>query len=120
MSGLVRSLRDGREKRFIAPRERWQFLLAGFEDAQLEFPLWVPWALVFTLVRRYQELVAVPGFAGYSADLQAIELKRSVVPLMERLVSEGVGTQEFAVAEGGASAVLVAEVIRGMIESCAA
>lgn len=114
LSGLVRSLRDGREKRFIAPRERWKFMLAGLEGGQAEFPRWVPWALVFTLVRRYQELVAAPGFAGHSADLQAIELKRTVVPLMERLASEGLGAQEFAVAEGQEN---TAESLRRIITS---
>lgn len=100
ISGLVRSLRDGREKRFIAPREQWRFLLAGLSGGQQEFPRWVPWALLFTLVRRYQELVSAPEFAGYSADLQAIELKRSVVPLLERLASEGLGGQMLALGEG--------------------
>lgn len=115
ISGLVRSLRDGREKRFIAPRERWRFLLAGVEGAQPEFPRWVPWAVVFTLVRRYQSLVAAPDFAGYSPDLQTIELNRTVIPLMDRLASEGVGAQEFTVAEGGPSAAKTAEMIEQVL-----
>lgn len=115
LSGLVRSLRYGREKRFIAPRERWQFLLAGFEGAQQEFPRWVPWALVFTLVRRYRDLVTVPGFAGYSADLKAVEVKRIVVPLMERLANEGFAMQEFAVAEGEHSAEKTSEEIQQLL-----
>lgn len=121
LSGLVRSMRDGREKRFIASREQWRFLLPGSAvgagaGGDLEFPRWVPWAVVFTLVRRFHDLVAAPAFAGYSADLQAIELKRSVVPLMNRLVTEGVGTQEFAVAEGQLPPEKFAEKIGKLIE----
>lgn len=61
----------------------------------------------FALVRRYQDLVAAPGFAGHSADLQAIELKRTVVPLMEQVAREGFAVQEFAVAEESLSAVKI-------------
>jgi hypothetical protein len=120
LSGLVRSLRDGREKRFIASREQWRFLLPGpaagaGEGGDLQFPRWVPWAVVFTLVRRFHDLISTPAFAGYSADLQAIELKRSVVPLMNRLAIEGLGTQEFAVEVEEVSAEIIGETLCGLI-----
>jgi hypothetical protein len=71
--------------------------------------------VVFTLVRRFHDLISTPAFAGYSADLQAIELKRSVVPLMNRLAIEGLGTQEFAVEVEEVSAEIIGETLCGLI-----
>jgi len=96
MSGHVYATRDGREKRFIAPREHWRFLLTWSPDGPPEFPRWLPWAPLFTLVRRFHDLTASPAFAGYSADLQSIELNRALTPLLTRLSGEGYRLQEFA------------------------
>ena len=73
--------------------------------------------MVFTLVRRYQELVRAPSFAEYSADLKAIEVKRTVMPLMERLAIEGLGAQEFAVSEGGLLAEKTSEMIKQVLSA---
>jgi hypothetical protein len=89
LSGHVFATRDGREKRFIAPREHWHFLLTWSPDGPAEFPQWVPWAVLFTLIRRFHDLATSPAFAGYSPDLQAIELNRALAPLITRLPSEG-------------------------------
>jgi len=96
VSGHVFATREGREKRFIAPREHWRFLLTWRQGATAEFPRWVPWAVAFTLIRRFYNLVASPAFAGYSSDLQAIELNRVISPLLSRLANEGFRTPEFA------------------------
>ena len=96
MSGHVYATRDGREKRFIAPREHWSFLLTWSPEGPAEFPRWVPWALLFTLIRRFHDLIASPAFAGYSPDLQAIELNRALTPLLNRLSGEGYRPQDFA------------------------
>ena len=95
--------RDGREKRFIAPREHWRFLLTWSPDGSAEFPKWVPWAVLFTLIRRFHDLIASPAFAGYSADLQSIELNRALTPLINRLSAEGYRPQDFAEPVGGRS-----------------
>jgi hypothetical protein len=96
MSGHVYATRDGREKRFIAPREHWRFLLTWSPDGPAEFPQWVPWAVLFTLIRRFHDLIASAAFAGYSPDLQAIELNRILTPISTRLSSEGYRAQDFA------------------------
>ena len=89
--------RDGREKRFIAlPCEHWRFLLTWSPDGPAEFPHWVPWAVLFTLIRRFHDLTAAPAFMGYSADLQSIELNRALTPLLTRLSGEGYRPQDFA------------------------
>jgi hypothetical protein len=96
LSGHVFASREGREKRFVAPHEHWRFLLTWSSDGTAEFPQWMPWALLFTLLRRFHDLVASPAFASYSPDLQAIELNRVLTPLLTRLSSEGFWTQDFA------------------------
>ena len=103
ISGHVFATRDGREKRFIAPREHWRFLLTWSPDGSAEFPQWVPWAVLFTLVRRFHDLIASPAFAGYSADLQSIELNRALTPLINRLSAEGYRLQDFAEPVAGRS-----------------
>lgn len=96
LSGHVYATRDGREKRFIAPREHWRFLLTWSPNGTAEFPQWAPWAVLFALIRRFHDLIASPAFAGHSADLQAIELNRELSPLIARLTSEGFQRQDFA------------------------
>jgi len=56
----------------------------------------VPCAILFTLLRRFHDLIDSSKFAGYSADLQSIELNRSLTPLLTRLSSERFLLQEFA------------------------
>lgn len=99
MSGHVYATRDGREKRFIAPREHWRFLLTWSPDGPAEFPQWVPWAVLFTLIRRFHDLIASPAFAGYSADLKTIELGKALTPLFGRLSNEGFRPQDFSGAQ---------------------
>ena len=57
--------------------------------------------MIFTLIRRLHELSTTQAFASYSLDLQSIELRRHVSPLMVRLSREGAGAQAIAVAEEG-------------------
>ena len=78
------------------PREHWRFLLTWSPNGSAEFPQWVPWALLFTLIRRFHDLIASPAFVGYSVDLQAIELNRALTPLINRLSSEGYRSQDLA------------------------
>ena len=104
LSGHVYATRDGREKRFIAPREHWRFLLTWSQNGAAEFPQWVPWAVLFTLIRRFYDLIASPAFAGYSSDLQFIEVNRTLTPFINRLSGEGYRIQDFTEAMAGRSA----------------
>lgn len=96
ISGHVFATREGREKHFVAPREQWRFLVTWEPSGSPDFPVWVPWAVLFTLICRFHDLVASEKFAQYSPDLQAIELNRSLGPLLARLASEGYHAQDFA------------------------
>lgn len=96
LSGHVFATREGREKHFVAPHDQWRFLLTWTQGDSGVFPQWVPWAVLFALIRRYHDLVNSATFAGYSDDLQAIELTRVLVPLLARLTSEGYHAQDFA------------------------
>jgi hypothetical protein len=87
LSGHIQATRQGREKNFAARKEHWKFLLT-WTDAG-EFPRWLPWPVLFTLFQSVHDLVDQPAFAGYSADLQAIELKRIINPLAAQLMTEG-------------------------------
>lgn len=103
MSGHVYATRDGREKRFIAPREHWRFLLTWSPNSAAEFPQWMPWAVLFTLLRRFHDLIAAPAFEAYSPDLQSIELNRVITPLLTRLSSEGYPFRELVEPSGKVS-----------------
>jgi hypothetical protein len=104
LSGHVFATREGREKHFVIQREQWRFLLTWAPDRTPEFPRWVPWAVLFTIIRRFHDLLASPAFDTYSSDLQAIELHRVLGPLTARLASEGYRTQDFAEPIEGRSA----------------
>lgn len=117
VSGHVFAARDGREKRFVAPREHWRFLLTWSPEGPAEFPQWVPWAVVFTLIRRFDDLVTSRAFAGYSLDLQSIELNRALAPLLTRLSSEGYRPQDFAETVSGRSAEQLLLRLREMVDA---
>jgi len=90
LTGHIQATRQGREKLFAARKEHWKFLLTWTDEGA--FPQWHPWALLFALIKGVHELVGRPEFANYSGDLQSIELKRVMEPLMARLMDEGYGT----------------------------
>ncbi len=120
MSGHVHATRVGREKRFIAPREHWRFLLTWSPNRGVAvFPQWAPYAVLFTLLRRFYGLIASPAFEGYSHDLQAIELSRCLTPILSRLRSEAFQTQELAEFEPTRSADLTRERVQKLCVSIA-
>jgi hypothetical protein len=96
LSGHVFATREGREKHFVIQREQWRFLLTWAQGETAEFPRWIPWAVLFTTIRRFHDLLASPEFETYSSDLQAIELNRVLAPFVARLAGEAYGTQDFA------------------------
>ena len=89
LSGQVQAMRQGREKLFVARRDQWRFLLTWEQGEKTEFPRWLPWASIFTLIRGVHDLVDQPSFGKHSDDLQAIELNRVITPLAARLANEG-------------------------------
>lgn len=104
LSGHVFATREGREKHFVARKEDWRFLLTWDVSETPAFPPWVPWGVVFTLIQRFHALTSSARFATYSDDLQAIELNRSLTPLLARLAAEGYRAQDFTDPTTGRSA----------------
>jgi hypothetical protein len=104
LSGHVFATREGREKHFVLARDPWRFLLTWTQSESAEFPQWVPWAVLFTLIRRFHDLVTSEAFAGYSDDLKTIELDRHVAPLLARLTSDGYHVPDLAEPIAGRSA----------------
>jgi hypothetical protein len=115
LSGHVQASRRGREKHFSAAKAQWHFLLTWTDDPAAEFPRWLPWAGLFSLVRRVHDVAERPGFKAYSEDLQAIELNRAMEPVAARLREENYAPAvERFPAAGGSGAVLLE--LRRMIE----
>jgi hypothetical protein len=115
LSGHVQASRRGREKHFSAVKSQWRFLLTWTDEPTAEFPQWLPWSALFSLVRQVHDVVERPGFETYSGDLQAIELNRVMEPVAARLREESYAPtiEKFPVV-GGTSVVLVE--LRRMIE----
>jgi hypothetical protein len=115
LSGHVQASRRGREKHFSAVRAQWRFLLTWTDEPGAEFPRWLPWASLFSLVQRVNDVVERPGFEASSEDLQAIELNRVMEPVAARLREEGYAppVEKFP-AVGGSGMVLLE--LRRMIE----
>jgi hypothetical protein len=99
-SGQIQATREGREKHFALRRDEWRFLLSWEKNLSADFPRWLPWAGLFALFAGVYQLLETPGFAQYSADLQAIELNRVVTPLAGRLAAEGYPAHFAAVSPG--------------------
>ena len=115
LSGHVQASRRGREKHFSASKSQWRFLLTWTDEPMAEFPMWLPWPSLFSLVRQVHDVVERHDFEGYSDDLQAIELNRVMEPVAARLREESyVPTIEKFPVVGGIPAVLVE--LRRMIE----
>ncbi len=89
LSGQIQATRQGREKLFVARRDEWRFLLTWEQGEKAEFPRWLPWASLFSLIRDVHDVVDQSGFWKHSENLQAIELNRVIAPRTARLASEG-------------------------------
>jgi len=115
LSGHVQASRRGREKHFSAAKAQWRFLLTWTDEPAAEFPRWLPWAGLFSLVRRVHDVVERPDFEAYSEDLQAIELNRVMEPVVARLREEGYASAVEKFPTVGGSGVVLLE-LRRMIE----
>jgi hypothetical protein len=89
LSGQIQATRQGREKLFVARPDQWRFLLTWEQSEKAEFPRWLPWVSLFTLIRGVHDLVDESSFWEHSDDLQAIELNRVIAPHAARLANEG-------------------------------
>jgi hypothetical protein len=75
-SGLVASMRIGREKHFSVPRrEKWQVLLCPATEDAAAFPEWVDWMPLFSVVTHFAETLGKPGIDETSEHFQAAKLR---------------------------------------------
>jgi hypothetical protein len=116
LSGHVQASRRGREKYFSAPKAPWRFLMVWNDDPNGEFPEWIPWAALFTLIQKAHEFLETPGIEEHSEDLQAIEFNRLVEPVAARLREEGYAPAFASFPTVGGIPVALSE-IRDMIEA---
>ena len=113
LSGHIQATRQGREKLFAARKEHWKFLLTWTDTG--EFPRWLPWPTLFALFQGVHDLVDQPAFAGYSDDLQAIELKRIITPRAAQLMTEGHSTSFTGLSGTGITLAVILGELRQMI-----
>jgi hypothetical protein len=77
LSGHVQAVRTGREKHFALRHPEWRFLLTWRTAESDDFPMWVNWAALFRVLRRFHDLLDRPDIETMSPHLQAIEIKRA-------------------------------------------
>ncbi len=82
-SGLVKSARAGREKRYWLKLSEWSFLQTW--NRPDGFPRWIDWARLFTVQERIGVVLSNPDL---SPMLQASELRR-VFDELQPVISEG-------------------------------
>jgi hypothetical protein len=88
-SGQVSSIRIGREKHFSVPhRKRWQALLCPAADEN-EYPQWIDWMPLFSVVIRFAETIGKPGFHEASEHFQAAKLRETLDQCAPALVQTG-------------------------------
>ena len=88
-SGQVSSIRIGREKHFSVPhRQRWQTLLCPATDEN-EYPEWIEWMPLFSVVTRFAETIGKPGFDETSEHFQAAKLRDTLNECAAALAQSG-------------------------------
>ena len=88
-SGQVSSIRIGREKHFSVPhRQRWQALLCPATDEN-EYPEWIEWMPLFSVVTRFAETIGKPGFDETSEHFQAAKLRDTLNDCAAALAQSG-------------------------------
>ena len=77
-SGQVSSIRIGREKHFsISHRQRWQTLLCPATDEN-EYPGWIDWMPLFSVVTHFAATIGRPGFEKTSVHFQAAKFRETL------------------------------------------
>jgi hypothetical protein len=88
-SGQVSSMRIGREKHFSIPhRQRWRSLLCPATDEN-EYPEWIDWMPLFSVVTNFAETIGKPGFDETSEHFQAAKLRETLDQCAPALVQTG-------------------------------
>ncbi len=89
-SGLVASIRIGREKHFSVPRrEKWQVLLCPATGDAAAFPEWVDWMPLFSVVTHFSEILGRPGIDETSEHFQAAKLRDALYRCTPALAQAG-------------------------------
>jgi hypothetical protein len=89
-SGLVASIRIGREKHFSVPRrEKWQALLCPATEGAAAFPEWVDWMPLFYVVTHFAETLGKPGIDETSEHFQAAKLREALHHCTPALAQSG-------------------------------
>ena len=88
-SGQVSSIRIGREKHFsISHRQRWQTLLCPATDEN-EYPGWIDWMPLFSVVTHFAGTIGRPGFEETSEHFQAAKFRETLDQCAPALVQTG-------------------------------
>jgi hypothetical protein len=89
-SGQVTSMRIGREKHFSVPRsQQWQALLYPTADNTADFPQWVDWMPLFSVVTHFAETIGKPGLDEASEHFQAAKLRDALYHCTPALAQAG-------------------------------
>lgn len=89
-SGLVSSIRIGREKHFSIPhRQRWQELLYPQAGDAARLPHWIDWMPLFSVATHIAETIGKPGFDEASEHFQAAKLRDALIQCTPALVQAG-------------------------------
>jgi len=90
-SGQVASIRIGREKHFSLPRrEKWQALLCPATEDAADFPVWVDWMPLFSVVTHFAETIDKPGLDDASEHFQAAKLRDTLYQCAPALSQTGI------------------------------
>ncbi len=89
-SGQVSSMRIGREKHFSVPhRKRWQALLCPATDDAGEYPEWIDWIPLYSVVTHFSEIIGKPGLDETSEHFQAAKLRDALYECAPALAQAG-------------------------------
>lgn len=91
VSGHVRAVRVGREKRFAIRRDEWRFLITWSDGT--EFPRWIDWAPLFSALAIFLDALAKPGLDEHSDRFQAIQLREALDRALPALAQAGLAHQ---------------------------
>jgi len=106
VSGHVRAVRVGREKRFAIRHDEWRFLITWSDGT--EFPRWIDWAPLFTALVIFLDALAKPGLDERSDRFQAIQLRDALDKALPALAQAGLAQQITATRELGGTELISA------------
>lgn len=87
-SGLIRSIRIGREKHFSVRHAQWRFLISW--GAEANFPVWIAWAPLFRAFQTFLTCLSEVGLEERSEQFQSIRMREALNESMPALVRVGI------------------------------